>query len=81
MNRYMQIGFEVSNCYRYLVSGSENRNAYIYDIGSGKVVEKAKGSETVTDVSFNAVYNEWAMSSVDGHARVFRNPAYKTKTP
>ena len=69
-NRSMQIGFEISNCYRYLVTGSECRSAYIYDIGSGKVIEKTKNAwhgDAVTDVSFNPVYNEWATSSIDGH--------------
>lgn len=37
-NRAMTIGFEVSNCYRYLISGSEDRSVYIYDVGSGQVV-------------------------------------------
>jgi WD40 repeat protein len=81
-NRSQQIGFEISNCYRYLVSGSENRQAFVYDIGSGQVVKKIPmGTEAVTDVSFNPVFNEWATSSIDGHARVYRYPAYKTKTP
>ena len=39
------------------------------------------GTEAVTDVSFNPVFNEWATSSIDGHARVYRYPAFKTKTP
>jgi len=35
----------------------------------------------VTDVSFNPEWNEWATSSIDGHVRVFRYPAYKTTKP
>lgn len=35
INRAMTIGFEITNCYRYLISGSEDRSAYIYDVGSG----------------------------------------------
>lgn len=38
INRSMPIGFDVSNCYRYLISGSEDRSVYIYDVGSGQVV-------------------------------------------
>ena len=34
-NRSLNVGFSVTNCYRYLVSGSEDRSAYVYDIGSG----------------------------------------------
>jgi WD40 repeat protein len=35
LNRAMAIGFEITNCYRYLISGSEDRSCYIYDVGSG----------------------------------------------
>jgi len=38
LNRAMTIGFDLSNCYRYLISGSEDRSAYIYDVGSGSIV-------------------------------------------
>jgi hypothetical protein len=31
----------------------------------------------VTDVSVNPQFYEWATSSIDGHVRVFRYPAYK----
>ena len=81
-NRSQQIGFEISNCYRYLVTGSECRSAFVYDIGSGQVIEKTKNSwhgDAVTGISFNPIYNEWATASIDGHARVFRYPAFKTK--
>jgi WD40 repeat protein len=37
-NRAMTIGFDISNCYRYLISGSEDRSVYIYDVSSGQVV-------------------------------------------
>ena len=77
----MQIGFSVTNCYRYLISGSEDRSAYIYDIGSAKVIEKTKNSahgDAVLDIAVNPVYYEWASGSIDGHARVFRYPAIKT---
>lgn len=32
-NRSLTIGFAISNCFRYVVSGSEDRSAYVYDIG------------------------------------------------
>ena len=78
----MQIGFEVSNCYRYLVTGSECRCAFVYDIGSGKVIDKTKNiihGDAVTDISFNPIYNEWATSCIDGYSRVFRYPSFKQK--
>lgn len=83
-NRSQTIGFEVSNCYRYLVTGSESRSAFVYDIGSGQPIDKTKNAvhrEGVTDISFNPVWNEWASSSIDGHVRVFRYPAFKTARP
>ena len=46
------------------------------------MIEKTKNSwhgDAVTDISFNPVYNEWSTSSIDGHVRVFRYPAFKTK--
>lgn len=65
-----------------MATGSEDRSAYIYDIGSGEVIEKTKNSlhgDAVTDISFNPVYNEWATTSIDGHARLFRYPAFKVR--
>jgi len=53
------------------------------DVGSGRLVEKTKNSvhgDAVTDVSFNPIYNEWATACIDGHCRVFRQPAYKIKS-
>jgi WD40 repeat protein len=76
----MAIGFDISNCYRYLLSGSEDRSAYIYDVGSGQVIEKTKSlqhGDSVTDVAVNPEYLEWATSSIDGHVRMFRYPAVK----
>ena len=76
----MQIGFSVSNCYRYLISGSEDRSAYVYDIGTCQLVDKTKNKDHgdgVTDVAVNPKFMEWATSSIDGHARTFRYPALK----
>ena len=76
----MQIGFAVSNCYRYLICGSEDRSAYVYDIGTCQLVEKTKNKDHgdgVTDIAVNPKFMEWATSSIDGHVRTFRNPALK----
>ena len=46
------------------------------------MIEKTKNilhGDAVTDISFNPVYNEWATSCIDGHARVFRYPSFKSK--
>jgi WD40 repeat protein len=79
-NRSLTIGFDISNCYRYLLTGSEDRCAYVYDVGSGQLVEKTKNKDhgdSVTDVAINPKFYEWATSSIDGHVRVFRHPATK----
>ena len=81
-NRHTQIGFGISNCYRYLATGSEDRSAYVYDVGSGQLVEKTKNKDhgdSVTDVAINPKFYEWATSSIDGHVRVYRHPAVKMK--
>jgi len=79
-NRAIPIGFEISNCYRYLISGSEDRSVYVYDVGSSELVNKTKNSQhgdSVTDISVNPVVYEWASASIDGHVRIFRYPSYK----
>jgi WD40 repeat protein len=70
----------VSNCYRYLVSGSEDRSAYVYDIGSAKVIEKTKNKDhrdSVTDIAINPQVFEWSTACIDGHVRCYRYPAKK----
>lgn len=80
INQYTS-SFEVSNCFRYLLS-SDGRSVLVFDVGSGTIVDRTKNiihGDTVTDVSFNPVFNEWASASIDGHCRVFRYPATKSK--
>ena len=82
-NRHLDIGFQVTNCYRYLLTGSEDRSAYVYDIGSGQLVGKTQNrdhGDAVTDVAVNPRYMEWASTSIDGHVRTFRYPAVKNKS-
>ena len=81
-NRHLEIGFQVTNCYRYLLTGSEDRSAYVYDIGSSQLVGKTMNrdhGDAVVDVAVNPVYMEWASASIDGHARTYRYQAVKTK--
>lgn len=81
-NRSLSVGFSVSNCYRYLICGSEDRSAYVYDIGSAQAIGKTKNKDhgdAVTDVAVNPVYHEWSTACIDGHVRTFRHPAVKLK--
>ena len=83
-NRSLNIGFAISNCFKYLVTGSEDRACYVYDISTGKVVGKTKGKDhgdAVIDVAINPVSYEWSSGCIDGHVRTFREPAIKLKTP
>ena len=82
-NRHLEIGFQVTNCYRYLLTGSEDRSAYVYDIGSAQLVGKTLNrdhGDAVIDVAVNPVYMEWASASIDGNVRTYRYPAVKQKT-
>lgn len=83
-NRSLTTGFAVSNCFKYLVAGSEDRAAYVYDIVSGQVMGKTKGKDhgdSVIDVAVNPVTYEWSTGCIDGHVRTFREPAIKLKQP
>ena len=65
-----------------MVTGSECRSAYVYDVGSGEVIDKTKNAlhgDGVTGIGFNPVWNEWSSASIDGHVRTFRYPAFKSK--
>lgn len=82
-NRGTTIGCGISNWLRYLISGSEDRAVYIYDLVGGKLLHKTKNSlhsDTVSDISISPAYYEWATGSLDGHVRVFRHPS-KNKKP
>ena len=57
-NRSLNIGFAVSNCFKYLVTGSEDRACYVYDITTGQVIGKTKGKDhgdSIIDVAVNPV--------------------------
>jgi hypothetical protein len=64
------------------VCGSEDRSAYVYDIGQGQPIGKTKNKDhgdAVTDVAINPIYNEWSTGCIDGFVRTFRHPAVKLK--
>ena len=72
--------FAVSNCYKYLVTGSEDRAAYVYDVVSGQVIGKTKvkdHGDAVIDVAVNPCFHEWSSACIDGHVRTFREPLKK----
>jgi len=80
LNRRSTIGWGISNCLRYLISGSEDRAVYIYDIGQDALIHKTSNRDhldSVCDISINPSYYEWATGCFDGHVRVFRHPSKK----
>jgi WD40 repeat protein len=83
-NRSLTIGFAASNCYKYLLTGSEDRAAVVYDVASGQAIGKTKGKDhgdSVIDVAINPVAYEWSSACIDGYVRTFREPAVKLKQP
>ncbi|KAJ3037450.1 WD repeat-containing protein 27 [Rhizophlyctis rosea] len=74
VNRHASVGCALSPCGRYVVTGSEDNHAYLYDIRKSLVVERLPGNhkDVVSTVDFNPVFPEIATGSYDGSGRLFR---------
>eukprot|EP00658_Telonema_sp_P-2_P011619 TRINITY_DN14437_c0_g1_i2.p1 TRINITY_DN14437_c0_g1~~TRINITY_DN14437_c0_g1_i2.p1 ORF type:complete len:379 (-),score=61.74 TRINITY_DN14437_c0_g1_i2:30-1166(-) len=71
-NRFHAIQCSFSPCLRYVGCGSEDQRAYLYDLGSGKVVERLRGhGDAVVDVQFNPVHPQLVTACLDGNLRFF----------
>ena len=82
-NRSLSIGFDVSPCLRYLLTGSEDGAVYVYDFMNERLLGKTRNAfhgDQVSDVSVNGSYLEYATACLDGHVRVFRDETVKKKT-
>ena len=54
------------------ISGSIDRTAKIWDVGSGQCVQTLRGhNDEILDVSFNATGSKLVTASADGTSRVF----------
>lgn len=72
VNRVHPIGMAFSPCMRYVATGSEDRQAYMYDIRTGRCLTKLAGhSDVVTAVAFNPLYPQLATASYDGTVRFY----------
>jgi WD40 repeat protein len=72
VNREHPVGASLSPCLNYVVCGSEDHHAHLYDARSGSpVAAVACGAETVTDAAFSPRHAQWAAASLDGRARFF----------
>lgn len=74
ISRACPVGVDVSPCGRFLAAGSEDRAAYIFDVGSGQLVQRLTGhTDMVTDVAFSPVKPYLATTSQDGQIRQFHS--------
>mmetsp|Transcript_1663 Transcript_1663/g.5793 ORF Transcript_1663/g.5793 Transcript_1663/m.5793 type:complete len:957 (-) Transcript_1663:6694-9564(-) len=71
-NSVQSIGASFSPCMRFFATGSEDRCAYVYDLGSGSVISKLQGhSDVVSDVVFHPSRPMLLTSSFDNCVKVF----------
>ena len=71
-NRTHELGVAFSPCLRYIASGSEDRAAHIYDIGTGRPLARLTGHKDVAiDVAWNPLYPQLATTSFDGSVRFY----------
>ena len=66
-------GVAFSPCMRYLAAAGEDKAATLYDLRTGGVLSKLRGTHTdaVTDVAFSPVHPQVATACLDGRVRLF----------
>ena len=75
-NRLHAVGAAISPCLRYVCCASEDKQAYLYDAGSGGLVERLGGHvDAVTDVAFSPLHPQMATVSLDGRVRFYADAA------
>ena len=73
-NRLHPLGASLSPCLRYVVAGSEDRSAYLYDAKSGSLIERIKQPPTmdvVSDAAFSPMHPQLALGGLDGSVRFY----------
>lgn len=71
-NRVHAVQCSLSPCLRYVGCGSEDQRAYMYDIGSGKLIERMRGhSDAVVDLKFNPIHPQLVTAGMDGKLRFY----------
>ena len=70
-NRVHAVGASLSPCLRYVMAGSEDRCAYLYDAQSGGLIERLRHTDVVTDVAFSPLHPQCACAGLDGRLRFF----------
>ena len=73
LNRREPLGLAFSPCMRYLACGSEDKQAYIYDLRTASPVARLRGhhSDVVSCVAFNPLHPQLITASYDGRLRFY----------
>ncbi|KAJ3015117.1 WD repeat-containing protein 27 [Thoreauomyces humboldtii] len=72
VNRSAKVGCSLSPCGRYLLTGSEDNHAYLYDVRKSSIVEKLGGhTDVVSSVGFSPTTRMMATGGHDGRLRLF----------
>ncbi|XP_017268277.1 WD repeat-containing protein 27 [Kryptolebias marmoratus] len=75
-NRCQPCSSAISPCGRFIVCGSEDKCAYVYDIRSSTYFHKLqRHSDTVLSVAFNPATPELLTGTLDGKLRLFQSSA------
>ncbi|KAI9146378.1 WD40-repeat-containing domain protein [Paraphysoderma sedebokerense] len=76
MNRYASVKAELSRCGRYIATGSEDNQAYIFDVRTGSLFSKVSSpnhNNIVTCVSWHPVLPVLATAGADGNVAICRH--------
>ncbi|KAJ0396930.1 hypothetical protein ATCC90586_003252 [Pythium insidiosum] len=72
VNRVHQLGVAFSPCMRFVATGSEDRQTYVYDVRTGRCLTRLQGhTDVVTSVAFNPLHPQLATASYDGTVRFY----------
>ncbi len=68
-------GIAFSPCMKFLTTGSEDRAAFMYDLGMGQALYKIRHGhrDAVTDVAYNPAHPQMATATGDGGLNFFSN--------
>ena len=76
-NRREHITCDVSPCLRYIATGSEDKTTIIYDIRTGRVLNKFNGArDVVRCVRYHPLSAQLAAGSYDGVVRFYSDPHF-----
>ena len=72
VSRSQPVSAKISPCNRYLLCGSEDKAAYIYDLRTGGILERLSGiTDVVSDIAWNPKHPQLATGSYDGKIKFY----------